>query len=477
MSITSGDDTQATVLYYCPCSGCMRTRDGAASIDEQQNTESPAAEPAAPVDMETQPQLAVLRTWPIEKLYYCDDCSQVRCQRCVIEEPAGYHCPNCLFDVPTASVRSEKNCCARNCFECPVCTHVLAVVEVESLRGDGGQTCFVLSCAVCLWDSREIGWEFEKSTGISAQIERMRAAQPAAKEYASLLDYWRSVQRASATANSASHSFSTTGSFKHRLTSAGLQNTTSSNPPPYTAASYRRSTDKPPLSAMAISDANYVSPAGNLRNSEPQRIRLHMKLSRRCRICHHILIKPESKAQATRFKIQLMAANFLPTVTLPRALPRGRGRMLGPLNADPLRVGVAVPVVLRFTNPLYTEVEVSLVAGRMRDAQVEVLEPQFTLPPFADLWELDDDDYDVMSTPGTPSSETARRGIVHRQGNRIAVQIQVTPQASTSCLSIPLLVKCSHMDEMADIDTPEASASRRVVSNAIWVYVSLGAVN
>ncbi|KAJ2849973.1 hypothetical protein IWW36_002236 [Coemansia brasiliensis] len=228
---------------------------------------------------------------------------------------------------------------------------------------------------------------------------------------------------------------------------------------------------------MAISDANYVPPAGTSHNPEPQRIRLHMKLSRRCRICHHILIKPESKAQATRFKIQLMAANFLPTVTLPRALPHGRGAMMTPLNADALRVGVTVPVVLRFTNPLYTEVEVSVVAGRMRNALVEILEPQFTLPPFADLWELDDDDYDFISAPGTPSSETARRGIVHRQGNRIAIQIQVTPQAPTSCLSIPLLVKCSHMDEMADIDAPESSASRRVVSNAIWVYVSLGAVN
>jgi hypothetical protein len=39
----------------------------------------------------------------------------------------------------------------------------------------------------------------------------------------------------------------------------------------------------------------------------PQRIHLAIKRSKRCRNCRHILIKPEQKAQATRFKIKLVA--------------------------------------------------------------------------------------------------------------------------------------------------------------------------
>lgn len=39
----------------------------------------------------------------------------------------------------------------------------------------------------------------------------------------------------------------------------------------------------------------------------PQRIHLRIKKSRRCKSCRHILVKPEQKAQATGFKINLIA--------------------------------------------------------------------------------------------------------------------------------------------------------------------------
>ena len=48
-------------------------------------------------------------TFNISKLYFCDDCHQIRCPNCVQEEIVCYYCPNCLFEVPTASVKSERN--------------------------------------------------------------------------------------------------------------------------------------------------------------------------------------------------------------------------------------------------------------------------------------------------------------------------------------------------------------------------------
>ncbi|KAJ2311329.1 hypothetical protein H4R23_005993 [Coemansia sp. Cherry 401B] len=462
------------VLYYCPCSGCMgadaqpeEAHAGHALSDDGGQTDETHAEIAPPLDASRRP-LTTLRTWPLEKLYYCDDCSQVRCPHCVIDEPAGYHCPNCLFDVPTASVRSEKNCCARNCFQCPVCTHVLAVVETESIQHSGGRTCFALACSVCLWDSREIAWEFEKPTGISAQIERARASQPAAREYASLLDHWRAVQRAASGAT-----LPPAPAFKSRVQpaagAAGL--------PSYIATCYTDPDREHMAALLAAKDATAVSSVDNMRRREPQRIRLHMKLARRCRTCHHILIKPESKAQATRFKIQLMAANFLPTITLPPMLPRTRAAAAAapePLNATPLRVGVTAPVVLRFANPLYTEMDVDVAVGRTDAALTDILAPQFTLPPFAEIWEYDEDEEDGGSPDSGPST---RRGIVHQHGNRIAIRLDVTPQAPADSLRLPLRITCTHMDDLADIDAPDLNASRRVVTNVVWAYVSLGTVN
>src|SRR5580765_4010294 len=57
------------------------------------------------------------------------------------------------------------------------------------------------------------------------------------------------------------------------------------------------------------------------RELRPLRIPLRSKRSKRCPACTHILIKPEQKAQSVRYKIKLVAANYLPaiTVSLPHA--------------------------------------------------------------------------------------------------------------------------------------------------------------
>ena len=50
---------------------------------------------------------------PLHELFFCEECDAVRCNRCVSVEVSGYYCPNCLFEVPSASVRAEKNRCVR----------------------------------------------------------------------------------------------------------------------------------------------------------------------------------------------------------------------------------------------------------------------------------------------------------------------------------------------------------------------------
>lgn len=46
---------------------------------------------------------------PLHNLFFCEECDAVRCNRCVSVEVSTYYCPNCLFEVPSASVRAEKN--------------------------------------------------------------------------------------------------------------------------------------------------------------------------------------------------------------------------------------------------------------------------------------------------------------------------------------------------------------------------------
>ena len=45
--------------------------------------------------------------FPVEQLLYCQDCQQIRCPRCTIEEILCWYCPSCIFEVPSSLVKSE----------------------------------------------------------------------------------------------------------------------------------------------------------------------------------------------------------------------------------------------------------------------------------------------------------------------------------------------------------------------------------
>ncbi len=156
----------ATIKYYCSCLS---------------NTVVPPAShlPSSSHSFHTLPEL-----------YFCEECDAVRCNQCVSIEVSGYYCPNCLFEVPSASVRAEKNryvvftlseflfvClhrCARNCFFCPHCFNTLSVVPSDPpddanfhQANSTGEPPFLLYCNNCRWDSAEAGITFEKSTGLA----------------------------------------------------------------------------------------------------------------------------------------------------------------------------------------------------------------------------------------------------------------------------------------------------------------------
>ena len=160
-----------SVLYHCPCL-------------------STSAAPPPPNLPSSSYSFHLLHT-----LFFCEECDAIRCNRCVSVEVSGYYCPNCLFEVPSASVRAEKNRffitwthvsslnivrCARNCFLCPNCRNTLSVVASDPPDpGDSrlpiaistvGEPPFFLYCNYCRWDSAEVGITFEKPTGLAGKL-------------------------------------------------------------------------------------------------------------------------------------------------------------------------------------------------------------------------------------------------------------------------------------------------------------------
>jgi dynactin-4 len=112
--------------------------------------------------------------YPLEHLLYCEDCQQIRCPRCVIEETLNWYCPSCLFEVPSSVVKSDGNRCTRNCFNCPVCVSPLTVNSLENPdapSATGGP--YILACPYCHWSTVETGIEFDKHTGVHGQLARI----------------------------------------------------------------------------------------------------------------------------------------------------------------------------------------------------------------------------------------------------------------------------------------------------------------
>ncbi|KAI5454086.1 hypothetical protein NCC49_005077 [Naganishia albida] len=118
---------------------------------------------------------------PLDALYFCDACDAIRCARCVQLEVASYFCPGCLFEVPSASVRAERNRCARNCFQCPACPAALHVVPSDpprppppppdsSASSSAGQAPYYLECRACGWNSSSIDLSFDKPVGLAHQV-------------------------------------------------------------------------------------------------------------------------------------------------------------------------------------------------------------------------------------------------------------------------------------------------------------------
>ena len=113
---------------------------------------------------------------------------------------------------------------------------------------------------------------------------------------------------------------------------------------------------------------------------------LRTKRSKRCRTCRHILSKPESKVSNTRFRIRLVALNYIPSITIKPLQPPSSSNPSGLLT--PMK---PTQFLLTFKNPLFDGVKVNIATptatpGRF-SSTVTVLCPQFEVGANTDVWD------------------------------------------------------------------------------------------
>ncbi|KAG8686004.1 hypothetical protein FRC11_009690, partial [Ceratobasidium sp. 423] len=100
-------------------------------------------------------------------------------------------------------------------------------------------------------------------------------------------------------------------------------------------------------------------------------------MSVRCAVCRHILIKPEQKSQSVRYKIKLMASNYLPSLEASLSTTPGASRLTqGKMRLQPY-------------NPA--------TYPNVNRPSFHVTLPQnfLSVAAFAEAWEYDEDDEDM----------------------------------------------------------------------------------
>lgn len=144
--------------------------------------------------------------------------------------------------------------------------------------------------------------------------------------------------------------------------------------------------------------AQYPAPLGNpsailVSDLKPMPTPLRTKRSKRCASCKHILVKPELKVTSTRYRIKLVALNYIPFVSLKPVPATGAPILAGP-DGDPtvlLTPGKPSQWIVTLKNPLFENVNVSLgspsiIPGKFGH-RVTILCPQFSIGKNGEVWD------------------------------------------------------------------------------------------
>ncbi|KAI9601660.1 hypothetical protein H4Q26_001493 [Puccinia striiformis f. sp. tritici PST-130] len=361
-----------------------------------------------------------------------------------------------------------------------------------------GEAPFFLACTFCRWDSKQVGISFEKPTFLAQQLQQAESSHSEVLEFDKLKEHFEGYLKSQSQAQPlpASHhvhrlagnmgsgspahlaaslalskevpTVSKYGTqlglpssvFKLRSNHSLFNNSTAALPanlnpdgtwkedvpvyeslfPPAETSTQETSSNLliEQLTPIEKKWEEAWDHLDRVQDLKPSRVPLRSKRTKRCPTCQHILIKPEQKAQSIRFKIKLIASNYLPLIELQRkriatSTKLGTDRLTSGISAarksaaagrtgttagsNPLlgRVGDAPDEIIRpdrkyqfemtFVNPLYEPINVRLTISPPAPVRstvegepdqvpynVQLLASEFTIAAFAEVWEYDEED-------------------------------------------------------------------------------------
>ena len=239
-------------------------------------------------------------------------------------------------------------------------------MSINTLDPEGGPVAgpWILACDYCRWSTLDMGIRFDKPAHINEQITKALAERAKSKqspggvqgkpEVASLddrpdavfatLKKFTSSQIASASSTNplmtpgGSYNYDSPSSLARIMSlytgqgSYGKKNTSKSAP---MRGSADASEGLQVINSAADNEAVWklreqgFAGTSSIEQRSAQRhpphfvddllpvpTRLVTKRSKRCRTCRHILVKPETKVTSTRYRIRLIAVNYIPTMSL-----------------------------------------------------------------------------------------------------------------------------------------------------------------
>ncbi|KAF3929198.1 hypothetical protein AA313_de0203135 [Arthrobotrys entomopaga] len=507
----------------------FESTDTIADIEDDDDTEEDEENNFDPRD-----QRAAFSLFPIENLLYCEDCHQIRCPRCVQDEIVCWYCPSCLFEVPSSTVKSDGNRCTRNCYLCPICTALLVVIPVNHTPSSTSVTeqpvgPFNLFCSHCHWTTSDLNppLQLEKPTSISAQLAKV-APSPHDAEFTRLKQHYAQQL------GNAQEDFTNSPAALTRLMGlyTGIGSGSGSRGSGMGGVGRKgrgvkklemKEIDRPRevieekemdiiermatlgLDATANTKQRLSQPHEPrfLTELKPTAVLLRTKRSKRCRACRHILVKPESKVQTTRFRIRLVALNYIPSLTIKR--------LESDIQLTKLTPHKTLRFLLTVTNPLFDPISVSLLTPRYTPgteypSRITILCPEFEVGANTDVW-----DDALMSTkppppPITPSSSFTGAGgtkdprmstVYEQKRNYTSVVIEVVPPEipdtretrirDERLLEVPIFVRVEFEAEVDRDDEEGGGGSsvakaagnplgREKVEYSYWCVVGIGRV-
>uniref|UniRef100_A0A1A8G1L0 Dynactin subunit 4 n=4 Tax=Nothobranchius korthausae TaxID=1143690 RepID=A0A1A8G1L0_9TELE len=394
---------------------------------------------------------------PLSQLYFCRYCIELRSLECVSHEVDSHYCPSCLENMPSAEAKLKKNRCA-NCFDCPCCMHTLSTRATNipaPLPDDPSKTtmkkAYYLACGFCRWTSRDVGMA-DKSVASGGWQE---PENPHIQRITKLIDYYQQLahrekqerDRKKVARRRQCMPLAFSQHTIHVVEKYGLgsrlQRQRSGAPVSSLAGlSLKEGEDQKEISiepAQALDEVELLpedcytrpvtlpevttlrqrllqpdfQPAG-APQLHPKHKHLLMKRSLRCRKCEHNLSKPEFNPTSIKFKIQLVAVNYIPEVRI--------------MSIPKLRYMKESQVLLTVTNPVENITHLTLASCEEGDPD-DINSTAKVLLPSKELVLAGKDaaaEYDELAEPLDFQDDPDI--VAFRKSNKIGLFIKVIPQ-------------------------------------------------